>query len=102
MSDAPLDLDEDAEARYRAAQDRVLQAHAEWLDAGRPLTQVYPNGMVGISLLLKVLQDAERHAHLLLKDLRRGVVGRPVGYNTAPDRGPARRSKLRAVEGKAS
>jgi hypothetical protein len=92
-----LDLHEDAVERYRNAQARVARALEAWRAAGHPLVTTHRNGMTGAATELKVLQDAERHADRMLKTLAAGRVGRPIGYQVAPDRQPPRRARLRRV-----
>lgn len=92
---------DDAQERYADARDRAIAARKAWHDAGGPLTDELPNGIVRPHPLLKVLQDAEKHADSLMKSLgsRASKGGRPVGAQSAPDReAPPRRAPLKVVK----
>ena len=97
---------EHALSRCEAAEQRRVQADAEWIDAGRPLLDVLPNKIARAHQLLTVLRDLEAHCDKLRKSAiaaqagRPGSrAGRPIGSGSAPDRAPSRRSRLKAVDG---
>jgi hypothetical protein len=100
-----LDLQRDAEQRYRAAQERSELAAKAWEEAGKPLTLEHSNRVVGVHPLLRVLTDAELHTDKLRSSLRaeeRGTwrIPTPRPGKAGPMLGelsPA--ARLRSIEG---
>jgi hypothetical protein len=99
-----LDLQRDAEQRYRDAQERAKLASKAWEDAGKPLTLTHVNRLIGVHPLLKVLTDAELHADKLRSAVRaeervhwRVPVPRPGRSEPMMERSPA--AELRAIRG---
>jgi hypothetical protein len=56
---------------YGCASVRAARARDEWAKRGEPFTLQYPNGMEGVHPMLKVVVEAEKHAAMLGRDLRR-------------------------------
>ena len=96
-----MSFEADALDRYEAARDRAVSARETWEAEGSFFTVVYTNNIEAVNPLLRVVVEAEKHADALLRSLVavKAKPGRPPGTQSAPDRGPARRSKLKVVEG---
>ncbi len=84
---------------YDLAQARAVYARAEWAKAGSPLQFTHGNGVVGPHQLWKALLEAESFALRCRSALKASArAGRPVGAQSAPDRGvPSKRSRLRVA-----
>lgn len=100
----PPQLLEEARERYRGAEKRARLAGKEWQKAGSPLTLEHANHVVGIHPLLRVVQDAERHADRMREGVRAEERGtwriphvRPHHPGVLGELSPA--AKLRSITG---
>ena len=92
-----MDLREDLERDYCAAQERVVLLREEWDRQDRPLLAKGSRGQPVPHALLRALQDAERHAdHLRRGLLPPGRMGRPPVAVPQPFP-PSSAARLRAV-----
>ena len=83
----------EAIARYARAVDLADRLHGEWVAAGRPTVERFPNGAVSGHPLIKLMADANRGAaraeaavHLDLPSATRRSAGGQKGSHRAPDR----------------
>ena len=68
-------LDADALERYERALQDAADVREAWVRDGRLLTVVLGNGCEAVAPLWRALQDAERHAARMARELR--LPGRP-------------------------
>ena len=70
-----LDLDGEDDLAVGAVEtwchaiDRVALIRKTWRQAGEPIVETFKNGLVGQSVLLRVLEGAERHEERLRRSL---------------------------------
>jgi Phage terminase, small subunit len=69
------ELDQDALERYERALRDAVDVRAAWEASGQALTYELSNGALVLNPLWKALQDAERHAARMGRELR--LPGRP-------------------------
>ena len=79
-----MDVRNDLEETYRAAQERVELLREKWEQEGSPLLGKGSKGQLVPHPVLRALQQAERHADFLRRRLAPARMGRPPVALVAP------------------